>query len=479
VGVSVPQESPQSTVAVGRFVLELGAPTGTSISLSTESEHGDSRSLARALKKAGADSNRKSVAVDSFADAVDEASAATAGVERAEGLFRALAEGKVLDPRQLSGEIDALLDLVERLDREGRWREALRLARALSGLLALLMRWADLVRSLNISLRAARKLGDVNEVARSCHELGTLHLAAENPAGAERALGEARETRARLGDSRGVAATDRNLQVLCRHLRQLVRDGKLVERGRALDNLWRFRAVLAVGVAMLLVGGVASAVVDGGSGVVAGNSGEQPALCANGTDDPGCADGTEAPRDDRPVGECANDRDDDGDRLVDRDDPGCADGTEAPATERRASDCANGSDDDRDNLVDLKDPGCESTRDDDESNVVRVACADGSDNDNDGPVDLKDPGCESTTDDDETNVVSAACADSRDNDRDKLVDLDDPGCTSTTDEDETNVASAACADGNDNDSDKLVDLSDPGCASTTDNDETDPAVGLR
>ena len=431
-GGSVPQASPPCTVAVGRFVLELGAPTGTSISPSAESSHEDSRSLARALKKAGADSNRKSAAVDLFADSVDDASAATAGVERAEGLFRALAEGKVLDPRQLSGEIDALLDLVERLDREGRWSEALRLARALSGLLALLMRWADLVRSLNISLRAARQLGDASEVARSCHELGTLHLAAENPAGAERALGEARETRARLDDSRGLAATDRNLQVLCRHLRQLVRDGKLVQRRGTLRSLWRFRAVLAVGVAMLLVGGVASAVVDGG------NSVEPPAVCGNGTDDPGCADGTEAPKNDRPAGECANNADDDGDRLVDRDDPGCADGTEAPVNERTPSECANGADDDGDRLVDLKDPGCTSTTDDDETNVAKAACADGSDNDGDELVDLRDPGCTSTTDNDETNVVTAACADGSDNDGDELVDLSDPGCTSTTDDDEAN-----------------------------------------
>jgi hypothetical protein len=362
VGVSVPQGSPTRTVAVGRYVLELGAPTGTSIALSAESEQGDSRSLAHALKKGGAVSKRKRTAVGSVADAVEDASAATAGAERAVALFRALAEGKVLDPRQLSGEIDVLLDLVERLDREGRAREALRLARALSGLLALLMRWADLVRALNISLRAARQLGDASEVARSCHELGTLRLAAEDPAGAERALGEAREIRDRLGDSRGLAATDRNLQVLCRHLRQLVRDRKLVPRRAALRSLWRFRVVFAVGVAMLLAGGVASAVVDGG------NSVEPPAVCANGTDDdgdrlvdrddPGCADGSEAPLNERPPGECANGTDDDGDGFVDRDDPGCADGSEAPVNERPPGECANGTDDDGDGFVDRDDPGC-------------------------------------------------------------------------------------------------------------------------
>jgi hypothetical protein len=113
---------------------------------------------------------------------------------------------------------------------------------------------------------------------------------------------------------------------------------------------------------MLLVGGVASAVVDGG------NSVEPPAVCANGTDDPGCADGTEV-----------------------------------PVNEPAASKCANGRDDDRDDLVDLNDPGCTSTTDTDETNVVTAACADGDDNDRDELVDLNDPGCTSTTDTDETN----------------------------------------------------------------------------
>ena len=385
-GVSVPQGSPTRAVAVGHYRLEVGPPAGTSISLSAESERGDTRSLARALKKGGADKNQKRVAIGSIADAVDHASAATAGTERALGLFRALAEGKVLDPRELSGEIDALLGLVERLDREGRWSEALRLARALSGVLALLMRWADLVRSLNISLRAARKLDDAAEIARTCHELGTLHLAAEDPAGAERALGEAREIRDRLGDSRGLAATDRNLQVLCRHVRQLIRDGRLVPKRGVLETVWRFRAVVAVAVAMLLAAGVASAVVDRGNSV-------DPGIVERGN-------GVE------PLAVCANGRDDDGDRLVDRGDPGCADGTEAPVNKRPAGECANGRDDDGDRLADLRDPGCASTTDDDESNVVKAACADGADNDRDERVDLQDPGCASTTDDDESNPIS-------------------------------------------------------------------------
>jgi hypothetical protein len=266
VGVSIPQGSPTCTVAVGRYILEVGAPPGTSISVPAQSREGDSRPLARALKQGGADAKKKA-----DVGSVDDASELTAKAERAVALFNGVAEGKVLDPKQLSAEIDALLGLLERLDREGRWEEALRLARALSGLLALLMRWVELVRSLNVALHAAQSLGDWPAVAWARHELGTLQLAVDDVAGAERELGEAREIRQRVGDRRGLAATDRNLQVLCRQLRQLVRDGRLAPRRRALRFL-RFGTPLAIAVVvLLLVGGVASAVI-----AVSDGTDEQP-----------------------------------------------------------------------------------------------------------------------------------------------------------------------------------------------------------
>src|SRR5215207_222284 len=60
----------------------------------------------------------------------------------------------------------------------------------------------------------------------------------------------------------------------------------------------------------------------------------------------------------RPARECNNGKDDDRDRFVDSDDPGCADGSEAPVNERPARECNNGMDDDRDRFVDSDDPGC-------------------------------------------------------------------------------------------------------------------------
>jgi hypothetical protein len=58
-GLSIPQGSPTSTVAVGRYILEVGAPPGTSISLPAQPREGDPRPLARALKQGGADGKHK------------------------------------------------------------------------------------------------------------------------------------------------------------------------------------------------------------------------------------------------------------------------------------------------------------------------------------------------------------------------------------------------------------------------------------
>ena len=181
---------PTGRVGVGRVVLEIGAPAGTAVLDADGGERDDVQALKRALKedKGGAPEPRDAGLADATTALLDEASEATSKAERATNLFTQLAEGR-LDPKTVASEIPALLDLLERLDREERWSEALRVARALSALLALLMRWVDLVRSLRIALRAAEKLGDVHAMGWAVHELGTLHLGAENASAAERRLG--------------------------------------------------------------------------------------------------------------------------------------------------------------------------------------------------------------------------------------------------------------------------------------------------
>ena len=240
-----PRYTQKCTVTVGRYQLEVGAAPGTFISLAAQPKDAELRPLGLALQDGDDDKKHREVSVDDLPDAIDDVSGVTAKAENAVTLLRALAEGKVLEPQRLSSEIDALLDLVERLDRDERWREALQVAHALSGLLALTMRWAELVRSLNVVVRAGEKVGDWPAVAWAKHELGTLHLAVEDVSSAERELGRARELRQELRDRRGLAATDRTLQVHCQQLRRLLRDGELTQRQRGPRRISRYRMLAA------------------------------------------------------------------------------------------------------------------------------------------------------------------------------------------------------------------------------------------
>jgi hypothetical protein len=150
-----------------------------------------------------------------------------------------------------------MLDMLERLDSQGRWEEARRLARALNGVLALLFRWAELVRSLKVVRAHAEGLGDI---AWSEHELGTLHLVAGDPAGANRRLEEAERIRRELGNEAELAATQHNLRVLCRELREQLDNQSGRPPGRQLLLLG------AAAVLLLLIGGVAGAALGHGDG---------------------------------------------------------------------------------------------------------------------------------------------------------------------------------------------------------------------
>lgn len=198
------------------------------------------------------------------AEAVETASEVTARIEQAVALGKGVAERKSLKPEQLALEVSTLLDLLERLDRRGRHKEALRLARALVNLLMLVKRWAELLRTLRAALRAGEKLKDLKAVGWAKHELGTLRLAAGDVEGAERNLHEAREIRERVGDQRGLAATNRNLQVLCERLREMLRDEELVRADGQRPSVLRL-LLLAVLFVLLVGGGVAAGLIAGDS----------------------------------------------------------------------------------------------------------------------------------------------------------------------------------------------------------------------
>jgi Divergent InlB B-repeat domain len=238
-----------SRVSIGRYELEVGAPAGTLVV--SRAGDGDPGALARALREKPA----RRTAIDR-AESAEEAAARTAdGLE----LLTDILKGVVLEPQRAVKHADLLLELMQRLDDEGRLADALRVARAVNGALALLMRWVELVRSLRSALHAAEKLGNKPAIAWAHHELGTLHLAADDAASAERHLARARTIRKLLGDKDGLAATERNLGYLCRQLCDMVREERLPppgwggRRGLVLAAVMTLCFFIAVAVATAIV----------------------------------------------------------------------------------------------------------------------------------------------------------------------------------------------------------------------------------
>lgn len=261
-----PDQSAASDGAVARVdlagsVLVLGDPAGMTIA--PADGRGSADSLAQALAQERKEREPAATGVAPLAGAVDDAAQVMGKVERAVKLFTEIAQGR-LDPAAVSDEVDALVGLLGRLDRDERWAEALRMARSLAMLLALLGRWLELLKSLKVALSAAEQLGDVSGQAWALHELGTLHLAAGERAEAERLLSRARAMREQLGDRHSLGMTDRNLQFLCRDLRALI-------HCEARESVFEWIghkpiAALALGAAMLLAGGVAGAFIGGAGG---------------------------------------------------------------------------------------------------------------------------------------------------------------------------------------------------------------------
>jgi hypothetical protein len=243
----MPPPQPIRSVAIGRSVITVGVPGGTLITagtrLSADSETADPRELTEAL---GQEEPRETIG-QLTERSVMTATEATDRVEQAAELLSDALAGKLVDLTR-AGQI---LDVLQRLDKDGRHEEWLRYARSVHGVLVLLKRWAELLRLLRTLLRSG---AEVHEAGRAWveHELGTLHLAAGDSKEAARLLEQARSTRKRLQDGEGLAATEQSLGVLCR--RQA--EAGFLERNRS-----RLAVVAAVAVLLLVVGGVAGAMI--------------------------------------------------------------------------------------------------------------------------------------------------------------------------------------------------------------------------
>jgi hypothetical protein len=248
---------PTRSVEVGRYALAVGAPGGTLLlpgpAISAETDVEVPPELEQAL---ASEPGEPETALGEIERELIAAEEATSRVEQAEDLLRAALEGSLLAPDELSRRAGEMLDVLRRLDHDDRYEEWLRYARAINDLLALAQRWSKLIGSLRDALEAAKRVPGLKAaVAWAEHELGTMHLAVEDAAGAERRLARAQEIRRELGDREGLAATEQSLGMLCRqHLR-----ARRLERRRGPD---RRLLLAATALFVLLLGGVVGAAVD-------------------------------------------------------------------------------------------------------------------------------------------------------------------------------------------------------------------------
>ncbi|HTA05107.1 MAG TPA: tetratricopeptide repeat protein, partial [Solirubrobacteraceae bacterium] len=262
--MSVPPDPPAlpegiaGRVPAGGYALVVGDTAGMAI----EPVEGQEvlPSLAEAVAQAPGEPKRLANRAASFGGAIDDVSQAVDKAERALKRAVELMQPRT-DPAALSDEIGIVIDLLARLDRDEHWTEALRIARSLAMLLALLGRWLDLLESLQTAFEAAERLGDAGGQAWALHEQGTVHLAVKEHASANRLLTRAHDLREQIGDRRALALTNRNLQVLCQALRAELKhppDPKgPCERSLLKGTLGKPIAAAALTIAALLLGGVA------------------------------------------------------------------------------------------------------------------------------------------------------------------------------------------------------------------------------
>ena len=237
----------------GNYRLDLDPESGSFARFELGRDKASERAIASALAEAPDEGSGALEAVEEFKTS---ASSVTSRIEQGKNLLEAALAGQLLDPHVLDSEIAALLDLFGRLDRSGRYEEQLRLARVLHGLLALGLRWYDLVRSLRAALRVATRVGDQRTQAWVLHELGSLHLCADQAKAAAEHFSEALKVGQGLGDPAASCARRHNLECARRDL----------ARGGPGRRLLRLAGLVTV---FLLIGGAGTAIA-----VVIGDGGD-------------------------------------------------------------------------------------------------------------------------------------------------------------------------------------------------------------
>jgi hypothetical protein len=411
------------SVRIGTYALEVGAFTESYAAFEPKREDRNVKALRDALAEEPDGLHTPVAALEKLQA---NAETVTRKCERAHELSRAAAEGRLLESDTLMAEVDSLLRLAERLDRDGRFNGELRLLRALHGLLVLARRWLDLIRALRRALAAAEQAGDLAAQAWVRHELGSLHLCADEPEAAAEQLRQARQLQQRLGQATGTCATRHNLDSAQRDLAT-----------RAAIKPWS-RRLLRVAV----VAGVLTLLAGGGTAIAIAQDDDSPSPAPLTSTTTGTSETTEATTPSTTTGTsetteatttsttgtstpiCSNGEDDDGDGLTDGDDPDCDAGEALPEV------CDNDIDDDGDGLIDGRDPDCRP---------LPEVCDNDIDDDGDGLIDGRDSDC---------RPLPEVCDNEIDDDGDGLIDGRDPDCRPPPE---------VCGNSEDDDGDGLVD----------------------
>jgi Abnormal spindle-like microcephaly-assoc'd, ASPM-SPD-2-Hydin len=203
-------------VQVGRYILDLPAPGGTTMSLAARATRTDPPSeLFQELQRPPDEPPRHDF-VDRLDGVLDRVEAVTDRIDRLTATCTAVLEGRLPGADVVVSDLVDSLALLRRLVDTKRFAEAVALARPLARVFALTLRWVGLVESLRLMLDAATALADPAPTAWAQHELGTLHGGVGDSDRARELLSKARDIRRRIGDRQGLAATEHNLRVLRR-----------------------------------------------------------------------------------------------------------------------------------------------------------------------------------------------------------------------------------------------------------------------
>src|SRR5262245_328376 len=197
-------------ITVGRYTLSLGGPHGT---VAEPAEHAEQQSQAALAGALSAAPPAQPSGAAEVASSIEDVNQTTSAVEDATHLAEALARGLTLDPQTLQTQLNGLIDLAEKADGEGRYKDEIRLSRALVTLLSLGSRWLALIEMLRRAGSAAAATGDPASSAWAHHELGTFSLAGGDRNAAVAHLDEARQLRESFGDFEGAEVSRRNLEL--------------------------------------------------------------------------------------------------------------------------------------------------------------------------------------------------------------------------------------------------------------------------